>query len=150
MKIRPLFWLFLVCAGCAPNAPDEEKLDQEVTSSWSNGAPRAATYYEPGTRNKVAEREFYEDSTTYREWRFESGLRNGVARSYRKNGKPWSLNTYVNDTLDGAYQTWHENGQIYIDGQYRMGRRSGIWKFYSPSGELAREIDFDADSLETR
>ncbi len=141
----------LLCISCDHRTDSQfGRCEEKVEDTWKNGVPKRASYFDPGSHDKIGEREFYEDKKTYREWSLSKGRRNGIARSFREDGKPWSLNTYRNDTLHGPYQTWHENGKLYIDGQYDEGRRSGVWRFYGPAGNLFRSVDFDAsvnDSL---
>jgi antitoxin component YwqK of YwqJK toxin-antitoxin module len=150
---RPITALFLLSSlmfSSCGNSPKVGKTSTEVTETWQDGSPKKTIVRDANTQKKIAEVELYDNETTFREWSYLNGLKNGTSRSFREDGKPWSLNTYVNDTLHGPYQTWHENGQLYIDGSYQKGNRSAIWKFYGPDGALIKQIDFDkqaADSL---
>jgi antitoxin component YwqK of YwqJK toxin-antitoxin module len=36
----------------------------------------------------------------------------------------------------GLYKTWHENGQLYIQGQFERGQKSGEWFTYYANGSL--------------
>jgi antitoxin component YwqK of YwqJK toxin-antitoxin module len=136
--------ILLTSCGGSGDHPDNAAGTADVVEKFWDGSPKRTILRDPSTSQKVGEIEHYESEAKFREWQFANGLKNGEARSYREDGTPWSLNTYRNDTLHGPYKTWHENGALYIDGQYRQGNRSGVWKFYSPEGELIRETRFDS------
>jgi len=142
----PLLILLLSTACESPRPSTNGK--EEVVDRYEDGSPRRTLLRDLQTNETIGEVEQYDNEKTFREWSYRKGLKNGESRSFREDGTPWSLNTYVNDTLHGPYMTWHENGAVYIDGAYSKGFRSGNWKFYSPSGELVREVDFDTQERE--
>ena len=39
---------------------------------------------------------------------------------------------------EGPYRTWHDNGVPESAGQYRDGRRVGVWRYWTSSGDLKR------------
>ncbi len=140
--MRYLFLPILaILAAC--NSPKKDPIEKRVVSTYQDGTPKKVSVYNAETNEVVSETEHYENNKTFREWHYERGLKNGESRSFYESGGPWSLNTYVNDTLDGPYKTWHENGKLFMDGQYTMGVRSGVWRFYAPDGTLSKEEDFD-------
>lgn len=145
MKFWYLFLtaLLLAFVGCDFNSQRGGSVQPEVIERYEDGSPRRTLLRDIQTNEPVGEIELYDNEKTFRQWSYIKGQKNGESRSYREDGTPWSLNTYVNDTLHGPYKTWHENGLLYIDGQYSKGNRVGIWRFYSPAGELVREANFD-------
>ena len=44
--------------------------------------------------------------------------------------------------LHGRYEEFYPTGELHIKGKYKNGKKSGIWKFYSTSGALARKERF--------
>jgi len=143
---RPIIALILLSApffSSCEDSPMAGKTSTEVIDTWKDGSAKKTIVRDASTQEKVAEIELYDNEATFREWSYQNGLKNGASRSFREDGKPWSLNTYMNDTLHGPYHTWHENGRLYIDGSYQKGNRAGIWKFYGPDGTLIRLMDFD-------
>ena len=132
--------LFFSCE----NTPDIEDMKEEVEVRNQDGSVRKASYFDKKTNEKLLEREYYPEKKPFREWSYKAGLKNGEARSFRENGIIWSLNTYKNDTLDGPYKTWQENGKPFIEGQFEMGEKSGVWKFYGKGGEVVRTFDYES------
>ncbi|MFN8776926.1 MAG: toxin-antitoxin system YwqK family antitoxin [Flavobacteriales bacterium] len=140
----PAGLVLITLSSCGNPTGKQAATRSDVLETWADGSPRKTVIRDAATNETLSEIELYDNETTFREWKFKAGLKNGESRSFREDGKPWSLNSYVNDTLHGPYRTWHENGQLYIDGTYTMGVRSGIWNFYAPDGRLVRTHDFTA------
>ena len=137
--MKYVYFLFALVLFACSSSPIEEK----VELTYPDGKAKVVVYIDKETEEKVMEKELYQNGKTKMEWNFKSELKNGEAKSFRTDGKPWSAHTYVNDTLQGPYKTWHENGQLYMDGQYNKGKKTGIWKFFKPDGGLEKEINFD-------
>jgi antitoxin component YwqK of YwqJK toxin-antitoxin module len=123
-----------------------EVVDQRYPSEKPNepGVPRKATYIDTTSNEKIMERAFYKNKKVYMEINYGNNVKNGPAMAFRDgNGNPWSLHTYTNDTLDGPYKTWHENGNLFIEGQYVKGQKAGNWRFFNQNGELDKEVNFN-------
>lgn len=48
---------------------------------------------------------------------------------------------------DGEYNTWFENGQVGISGQYSNGKKTGNWKSWFENGQIESDHNFSIDSL---
>lgn len=46
---------------------------------------------------------------------------------------------YADDQLDGVQLTYHSNGQLLEEGQFKSGRKTGQWKTYDSEGLLRSE-----------
>jgi antitoxin component YwqK of YwqJK toxin-antitoxin module len=117
---------------------------ETVTHKYDSGKPKNVQVYSSADSSKIGAKEFYDNGAVKVDMKYKDGKRNGPTYSYYKDGKPWSLNFFENDELQGPYQTWHENGQLYYDGQYDHNRKVGVWKFYDDKGGLIKTMDFDA------
>lgn len=159
MQKKLLYFLLLFALACSPKANTSEtgmplpvnvieKIEQRYPSKEDkNGAPKKAVYIDTTSKEIISEKYFYESGKVYIEQNFKSGLKNGTAIAYRDTtGTPWSLHTYVNDTLNGPYKTWHPNGGLMMEGQYEMGKKAGSWRFFDPSGGVTKIINF-SDSI---
>lgn len=61
---------------------------------------------------------------------YESGeLKFRYARRLSANGAGW--------IRDGLFQSFHKNGQLSSEGQYRDGLEEGLWSTYQQDGQLA-------------
>ncbi len=125
-------------------ACSSSSIEEKVELTYPDGKAKLVLFFDKESEEKIMGRELYQNGKTKMEWNFKSDQKNGEAKSFRADGKPWSAHTYLNDTLQGPYKTWHENGQLYIDGQYNKGKKSGLWKFYKPDGSVEKEINFDS------
>lgn len=148
--------LALSCAACKENKLNSEVGLQLPPNVIENVEKRygpdesgkekvkKAVYIDTVSNEKVAERHFYESQKIYIENLFKNGRKNGPSMAFRDStGKPWSLHTYTNDTLDGPYKIWHENGNLRLEGQYKMGKKVGNWRFFDNTGQVVKEINFD-------
>ncbi len=44
--------------------------------------------------------------------------------------------------LHGAYREFYEDGSIRVDGQYKRGRKMGVWKYYDSTGSLTEKVRY--------
>lgn len=72
------------------------------------------------------------------------GIRNiGDYIIYYQNGQMESKKSYNLDfKLDGSYKTWTKEGQLLIEGEYKNGKKVGIWRWYDKTGKLKKEKNF--------
>lgn len=48
----------------------------------------------------------------------------------------------TNKVDDGPFLQYHKSGEIQIVGEYKNGKRVGLWSSWYPSGELQSEITY--------
>ncbi len=93
-----------------------------ATGLYSNGKKEGKwTYY------------FYENGNIWQEGVYNNGKKEGKWRNYSCNyGTLSSLETYVNDTLDGYCKYLCEKYKSSVEGKFDKGRPTGEWKkFYN-------------------
>jgi antitoxin component YwqK of YwqJK toxin-antitoxin module len=49
---------------------------------------------------------------------FINGKRNGLYKSYWKNGQLENISTYIDDKLNGECKSYYPNGQLYFSCTY--------------------------------
>ncbi len=144
-------FLFLVIAvvfsACNENTPKNKNLEgKEVISRYTNGIAQIERDYKmvDGKRFATYEWEYYEDGNVLKEGPLSSAeKRDGIWKSFYRDGKLWSEGEYKNGIREGRTVTYHDNGKKYYEGQFVKGQKSGIWKFYNKAGDFDNEIDFD-------
>jgi len=47
-----------------------------------------------------------------------------------------------NDNQDNITKTYHKNGQLKYEENYKDGERDGLWKYYSENGKLKWEVNY--------
>lgn len=134
-------------AACG-NSNSGKKLleDKEVMSSYVNGLPQIERDFKmvDGKRLAVYEREFYEDGNLLKEGPLSSQKkRDGLWKSYYRDGVLWSEGDYKNGIREGKTITYFANGKKYYEGQFVNAQKSGVWKFWDEQGEFVNKIDFD-------
>lgn len=43
---------------------------------------------------------------------------------------------------DGPSKEFYSNGQLYSEGQYKLGKVTGSWTYYHPNGQVAKEVAY--------
>lgn len=73
---------------------------------------------------------------------YENGKRNGVSRTYDKNGNLVMEWEFKNDLRHGWNKSYYANGQLKMERLFQNDRLNGISKHYSPKGQLEEEINY--------
>ena len=84
---------------------------------------------------------YYENGQVAEELTYVDGMKHGKALYYAMNGVVIKEYMYINDQLDGPSSHFDENGVIQIKGDYRKGKKHGIWTYYR-NGEPYEEKNF--------
>lgn len=69
---------------------------------------------------------------------------------YYPNGREKERCRMADNDRNGTFLKWHENGKLAESGQYKYGRRIGIWSFYNDKGVLLRKHDYDKNPDDVR
>ena len=56
--------------------------------------------------------------------------------------------TYKDDILDGPWTSYHENGEIKLDGQYADGLKDRLWTTYDEDGKITLTEEYSDDYLD--
>ena len=78
------------------------------------------------------------------EGEMRDGKRHGVWTSYSETGKVKSRSEYANGELNGLSTVFQENGALYYSGNHRNGHPVGEWRFFDPTGGLAKTVVYDS------
>ena len=65
---------------------------------------------------------------------YKNGKREGAWVSYHDNGQLSYKGNYKNDKIEGSWTEYHENGQLWLKGSYKNGEREGAWVGYHDNG----------------
>ena len=66
----------------------------------------------------------------------ENGLKQGEYNSYHDNGKLWIHSFFLNNNLHGEYKNYHNNGQLMTHSFYQNDNLHGEYKSYGVNGKL--------------
>ena len=134
----------LLTTSCNNDSVNETKEanSTEVISHFINGSPQIERDFEIVDSIKTAtyEREYYEDGKLLKEGPLNKDeKRDGLWKSYYRDGVLWSEGGFVNGIREGKTVTYFSNGKKYYDGQFVNAKKSGVWKFYNEQGEFVNE-----------
>ena len=128
---------------------DGNTVNTEVVKSYPDGAIHIEQDYKTKDDIKlyVYEREYYKDGKMLKEGSLnEKGRRNGIWKSYYRDGVVWSEGYFTNGRREGKTITYFTNGNKYYEGEYVKSKKSGIWKFWNEQGEFVKEVDYNKNN----
>jgi len=94
---------------------DQDYANQPERQLVAGGKPIRIPYFDPETRKPTKKKSA------------EIGARRYSDNSYEAEGK---------------YTEWRPNGKVFIEGEYRNGKREGKWTFYHANGEVAKKVNY--------
>jgi antitoxin component YwqK of YwqJK toxin-antitoxin module len=69
-------------------------------------------------------------------------VRHGPYRAWYPNGVAGTEENFDYGKLEGKATYRWKNGKVQAVGQYKSGRRDGVWKFWMESGASAGQADY--------
>ena len=102
----------------------------EIQHDTENDMAKAILYREDGTPSHQGQ---YRTLQENGEW---TQRKEGLWEALDPQGRLRIREHYMDDVLDGPQQTFHPNGNILEEGQYRAGEKTGEWKTYDREGQL--------------
>ena len=79
---------------------------------------------------------------------YKGELLNGDILSYYENGKLRSEGNYKEGKKEGVWKEWYENGQLDEIINYKDGKRDGLRKVWYENGELEHKGNYDEGKKE--
>jgi len=101
----------------------------------------ALTIYKSGIRNGAA-REYYKNGKIMSVGYFKNGKTNGKVNEYYENGKIKSILPVIDSKANGIYMAYYENGKLKSEVSYLSGIENGTDKEYDENGRLISEVPF--------
>ena len=101
-----------------------------------------------GACDDGVQKTYWENGNLKAELRYEGGKLNGESVWYTQRGKMATKAFYKNDTLEGRYQRFHQDGRtLEMECWYKHGERDSICRTYSVKGNLTSEDYYIASKL---
>ena len=105
------------------------------TPSWSvtigDLVERDGLYYE-----KFTDAPFTGEVTGNPQGSYKNGKEEGAWISYHYNGQLAYKGNFKNGKEEGAWISYHVNGQLFSKGNYKNGKEEGAWISYHVNGQL--------------
>jgi len=123
--------------------------DHEQPDVWRNnilypsGKVKQMESYivESGDTVVTGQKVFHENGQVYMEGKTLDNHRNGVWKTYYKDGVQWSETSFKVGLTNGPTKTWYKNGKVRFTGFYTDGEKTGTWHWYDDKGELNKKIE---------
>ena len=146
IKVFLVLMITVFFAACDSSNSDNAVVETGVISSFENGSPKVERDYKVVDGNQLPffEREYYADGNLLKEGALNNDAkRNGLWKSYYRDGVLWSQGDFINGIREGITITYFASGKKYYEGHYTKGRKSGVWKFWNEQVELVKETDYN-------
>ena len=89
----------------------------------------------PGGPDRIVQ-VFDDQGTLLSETTYRDGRKSGPFVSFWPDGRPRVKTFYVDDLIEGAYQSFHPNGQRAEWKRYSAGHEEGLQQAWTDEGEL--------------
>ncbi|MCX7862324.1 MAG: toxin-antitoxin system YwqK family antitoxin [Bacteroidales bacterium] len=89
---------------------------------------------------------YFDDGSVESILHYSNGKKHGPFVLFYPNKKIKAHCHFKNDSIDGIFKTWNEDGCYGIE-LFSMGKRIGTWKYYYPNGKIKTIITFHNNSL---
>jgi antitoxin component YwqK of YwqJK toxin-antitoxin module len=73
---------------------------------------------------------------------YVNGKLNGLYQSWYINGQLWEEVNYRNGKYNGLYEEWFDNGNLFIQSHYKNGERDGLYEEWNYDGDLVKKADY--------
>jgi uncharacterized protein len=95
-------------------------------------------YYEVNGIREGVYKLYRNNGKLWHECNFVNGILNGECKLYYENGNIWMIKTYINGILNGESKEYYENGQIYEKCYYVNGEfdEYQAYELYNDNGEI--------------
>ncbi|WMI65489.1 toxin-antitoxin system YwqK family antitoxin [Aestuariibaculum sp. YM273] len=85
---------------------------------------------------------YYNNGNMAEKETYRAGKLDGESLSYAENNKLISRANYLNGEMHGKYVVYFLDGTPEVEGQFKNGQKSGVWKYYE-KGVLKEQKNFD-------
>lgn len=96
-------------------------------------------YYSKGKLNGTR-KAFYPNGKVAEEIQYVNGVKQGLYKKYSDKGVVIEESNYINDQFDGPSVYRNAANEVITRGQFKNGKKSGIWKFYEKN-KLVKEVN---------
>ncbi len=128
--------------------PVEVPVKSIYTIKTLNGVTLTSGKYEKGRKNGEWNY-FYSTGVLRNKESYQNGLQEGRSFSYNKDARLSSISNYVNDTLQGVYESY-DSGVLTGTYYYDHGQVSGPSKAYYADGTISSESFYMDDELHSK
>lgn len=135
-----LFISFPFIGGCQekPKLPEESADTSQVLS-------RANVQSE--TIDGIEVRTIYYDDKSRTETQYRNGVRNGWTKNIDEKGNITSEGNYVDNKMDGEFQSYYPDGKLMLKANYKAGLLDGISYYYFPDGKVQKETKYERNKI---
>jgi hypothetical protein len=139
MKKSIILYGCFIVAGCIALVSCNKNDKKEVKEYYQSGKLKKSGWYTKDNTPVDTAFYFFENGNYERiEIRNDSGLLNGISKSFHDNGHLYQEIPYVNNTIEGFIYTYKENGQLSSKIYQLKTRQIGDGFWYDENGKISQ------------
>jgi antitoxin component YwqK of YwqJK toxin-antitoxin module len=133
---------------------------EEKTEYYENGNIKLEETYKEGKLNGV-QKHYFENGNIKQKIEYDNGTLLGLYEDYYENGnlkskyknawfvnhKIWKIVLSRKVCPDGNYEIFHNNGNLWVSGYYRNGKKYGHWTRIHENGNIQQELSYDSSFI---
>jgi len=119
--------------------------EYSVTDTFDSGETRRIRFFDKSDTAKVKyEKRYYKNGSICMEGPLDSdGLRDGRWTAWYDCGKVWSVGDYTHGLRNGDNKVYYVNGQVQYTKKYVNDTAEGIWSFFLEDGTEALKVFYE-------
>jgi antitoxin component YwqK of YwqJK toxin-antitoxin module len=119
---------------------------------WENGKPHTQQKLNEG-KQEGKTMFWFESGMKKSEADYKDGRQNGWTVFWYKSGRKRSAQLWSMGRKTGGYQEWNDAGELgkeklKLEGEYKNGKRHGVWKYYRPDGSMQYAYQLDNGKMQ--
>ena len=123
--------------------------EYSVTDTFDSGETRRIRFYDKAdTAMPKYEKRYYKNGSICMEGPLDSNnLRDGRWKAWYDCGKIWSVGDYSHGLRNGENNVYYVNGQVQYTKKYVNDTAEGIWTFYLEDGTEALKVIYEKGNV---
>lgn len=119
--------------------------DYSVTDTFDSGETRRIRFYDKADSTTATyEKRYYKNGNICMEGPLDSNnLRNGRWKAWYESGEIWSEGDYIHGLRNGENKVYYVNGKVQYNKKYVNDTAEGIWSFYLEDGTEALKVIYE-------
>lgn len=86
--------------------------------------------------------EYFSNGEKDKEYVIKDGKKNGLYQSWHENGELAVIGNYKNDKAEGEFKKYYESGELYSKSNYKNGEAEGEFRWYYEDGSLKQKSKY--------
>ncbi|HXK80987.1 MAG TPA: hypothetical protein PLO05_02370 [Bacteroidales bacterium] len=122
---------------------------KEIVKTHSSGKPAKVQYFDTSSNNKVLKHEirYYQNGKKEMEGAYKNGKRHGKWIAWYDNEVVWSIGYYKQGLKHGKSEVYFPNGEVRYEKNYVNDTADGTWLFFDENGNPIGKVVYQKGEI---